>query len=361
MNAGSGSVWLHGASVGDARALGPLLGALGTTPLGPALRLTIGRAAGRAAAGGWYPGLPVDVPPWPFGPAADRYLARHRVGLLVLEYLELWPSWVRAAARRRIPVAVVDGRVTARSLRIAPLLRRAAGRIALFCAQAPEDAAGAIALGVPPDRVHVTGTGKHEHVAAPPAPSPELTAALGRFDVVVGSLNPAEVGAATSALAAFRGRILFAPRYTASVPALVAAARRHGRRCRLRSAGAGEAEWVILDTVGELAAAYALGRFAIAGGTFCAREGQNLVEAAAHGKPVIHGPRIAHVREEAAALAGRGGHAVDGWSAAVCRLEALCAGEVATGDPRAALGALRGAVARQMQLMRPFLEAVGDR
>lgn len=357
----AGSIWLHGASVGDARALGPLLGALGTTPLGPTLRLTVGRAAGRVAAGGWYPGLAVDVPPFPFGPAVGRYLSRHDVGLLVLEYLELWPTWMRAAARRRIPVIVVDGRVTARSLRIAPLLRRAAGRIALFCAQAPEDAAGAVALGVKPDRVHVTGTGKHEQLDGPPAPSPALSDALGRFDVVVGSLNPAEVGPATTALAGFRGRVLFAPRYAASVPALIAAARRHGRRCGLRSAGAGEAEWVILDTVGELAAAYALGRFAIAGGTFCAREGQNLVEAAAHDKPVIHGPRIAHVREEAAALASRGGHAVADWTAAVWRLEALRAGEVAPGEPRAALASLRGAVARQMHLMRPFLEAVGNR
>lgn len=355
------SLWLHGASVGDARALGPLIGALGSTPGGVGLRLTVGRSTGREVARRLYPELPVERPPLPFSWPAERYLGRHGVGLLVLEYLELWPGWMRAAERANVPVIVVDGRVTRRSLRVAPFLRRAARRISLFCAQAPADAEAAVALGVPSDRIHVTGNGKHELSLAPPTPGADLRHALGTFDVVVGSLNPAEIAPATAALAAFRGRVLFAPRYRASVPKLEQAARRYGRTVGRRSGHPAAAEWVILDTHGELAAAYALGSVAIAGGTFCAREGQNLVEAAAHGRPVIHGPRVAHVREEAAALAGQGGHGVEHWSGAVERLEALRAGAVAPGDPGRALAALRGAVSRQMALLRPYLEAVADR
>lgn len=361
MSDGPRSIWLHGASVGDARALGPLIAAL-RPHLGPSsLRLTVGRAAGRDAARRFYPELIVERPPLPWSWPARGYLRRHGIGLLVLEYLELWPGWMRAAERSDVPVIVVDGRVTTRSLRVAPLLRRAAGRISLFCAQAPEDAEAALALGVPADRIHVTGNGKHELSTLPPVPEADLRQALGTFDVVVGSLNPAEIDPATAALAAFRGRVLFAPRYRASVPKLEQAARRHGRTVGRRSGHPASAEWVILDTHGELAAAYALGAVAIAGGTFCAREGQNLVEAAAHGRPVIHGPRVAHVREEAAALAGQGGHRVEHWAAAVERLEALRAGDVAPGDPSRALLALRGAVGRQMRLLRPYLEAVTDR
>ncbi len=357
----SEAVWLHGASVGDARALGPLLDAARAEVPNRALLLTVGRETGRSAARRWYPDLTVTTPPWRTSWSAGRFLDRHRIGLVLLEYLELWPGWMAAAAEARCPVVVIDGRVTGRSLRIAPLLRRAAQRISLFCAQAPADAEGAVALGVAPERVHVTGTGKHDRIGPPPLPGPDLLAALGAFDVVVGSLNTAELDAATAAFAAFRGRVLWAPRELTCAPSILRAGRRYGRSVGLRSAGAAQADWAVLDTHGELAAAYGLARAAVAGGTFCRREGQNLVEAAAHGLPVVHGPRTAHVREEAEALVGRGGHPVPDWGAAVARLEAIRAGRMAPGDPGPALVALRGAVARQMRLIRPFLEGVADR
>lgn len=354
-------LWLHGASVGDARALGPLLARLARLPTSPSPGLTVGRAAGREAATRWYPELPVLPPPLPFELSGGRFLRRHGVRVQVLEYLELWPGWMRACVRAGVPVVIVDGRVSHRSLRVRALLRPSAARVDLFCAQTPEDAEAAVTLGVHPERVHVTGNGKHDRVVDPPAPSGELRAAVGEVDLVVGSLNPREERAAVAAFAAFPGRILWAPRYPARAEALCRRARAAGVDCVLRTSGGAGARWVVLDTIGELAAAWALGRVALAGGTFCRREGQNLVEAAAHGLPIVHGPRIANVVAEARALGGRGAFPVDDLAEAVDRVRALIEGRLQAPDPRPALLGLRGAAERQVDLMRPILEAVADR
>ena len=354
-------IWLHGASVGDARALGGLLARLQSDFPSLAPLLTVGRAGGREAARRWYPGLDVRPPPLPFATATSRFLRRNGVRLLVLEYLELWPGFVAACDAAGVPVVVVDGHVTHRSLRIRPLLHRAAGRIALFCAQTAEDATAAAALGVPPDRIHVTGNGKHDRVTEPASPSAELRAALGRFDVVVGSLNRDEESALAIAFRGFPGRMLVAPRDVRRAAPLVAALRAGGASVALRSTpGAAEAQFAVLDTVGELAQAYALGRVALVGGTFCRREGQNLIEPASHGLPVVHGPRTGNIRAETLALDGRGAIQVASLVEAAGVVQQLLAGASASIDPRPALLTLTGAVGRQTRLLRPFLDAVGE-
>lgn len=349
-------VWLHGASVGDMRALAPLVRALGETRPDLPLHISAMTADGRRLARRLYPDHPIDRPPLDLPPLPGRALDRVNPRLIILEYLELWPAWIAAAHRRGVPVAVVDGRVGPRSLRVRPLLRRAAGRLALFCARTPEDAGNAAALGVPPDRIRITGNGKYDGVPRdPPRPSPDLRAALGEAHVVVGSLAPAEERPALAALAAAGLRAIIAPRYPRRAAAILRAARRHGVPARRRTDPPDPgARWVVLDTVGELAAAYALAPVALVGGTFCRREGQTLLEPACHGRPVIHGPRTANIRAEARALADRGAHPAPDWPAAFARVPPLIADPGP--DPRPALTALFGATRRNLDALRPMLD-----
>ncbi len=353
-------VWLHGASVGDARALAPLVRALADAR--PDLRLLISAqtSTGRAMARRLFPALPVVRPPLDLPPLPDRALAQVRPRLVVLEYLELWPAWAAACRRRGVPVLVVDGRVTARSLRVRPLLRRAAAGLAAFCARTEADAAAARALGVPAERVVVHGNGKHDGVAlAPPQPSPELQAAVGAVDVVIGSLHPDEEAAALPALAASGLRALIAPRYPRRAAAIVRAGDRLGVSVALRSAGGSrDARWVVLDTVGELAGAYALGAVAVVGGTFGRREGQTLAEPAAHGRPVVHGPRVANVADEVAALTGHGVAEAPDWTVAFARAR-VWRDAAERPDPRPALARLSGATARNLRTLLAVLEGRG--
>ncbi len=343
-------IWCHGASAGDMRALDPLVRALAADH--PVV-LSAWTRTGREMARRLHPGVPVVHPPIDVPPAPRLALRARRPRLLVLEYLELWPAWIAACRAAGVPVAVVDGRVTGKSLRARMVLRRAAGRLSLFCAQTEGDAERAVALGVRPEVVRVHGNGKHDGVpVAPPRPDDALRAAVGDVDVVVGSLHPDEEGDALTALAACGLRALVAPRYPQRTPAILRAAARLGVDARARSGSPRPARWVVLDTVGELAAAYALGRVAIVGGTFGEREGQNLVEPAAHGLPVVHGPRVANVAVEAAALAGHGAFEVSGWGEATRRAAELLGTRI---DATEALARLRGATERHLDALRGLL------
>lgn len=348
-------IWLHGASIGDMRALAPLVAALQRTRPDWRLRITAMTREGRTMAAQLFPELPRGRPPLDVPPLPGRALDRVRPRLLVLEYLELWPAWIAACARRGIRTAVVDGRITHRSLRVRGLLRRAAARLDLFCARTDEDAENARALGVRPERIRICGNGKYDAVPVdPPRPSPALEAAIGAVDLVVGSLHPDEEADALAALAGVPQTVLIAPRYPSRVPAVLRRARRLGVTARRRSTPGPSARWIVLDTVGELAAAYALGRVAIVGGTFGRRDGQNLVEPAAHGRPVIHGPRVGNVAVEAACLAGAGGWPVADWTEAVA---VACHRRVDPGpDPRPALRNLRGATQRNLDALMSIID-----
>ena len=336
-------VWLHGASAGDVRALKPLIDALGIARPALTMRLTCLTATGLQMAERL--GLPCDRIRPPIGPGIARAMQAHHPRLMIWEYLELWPAWVRAAQRIGARTLIVDGHVTARSQRIRPLLGRAASAIDQICVRSASDADQARALGFLPDRIDICGNGKHDGMQTPPQPTPALRDAVGPVDIVLGSLHPDEEAAALNALAQTGLRVLIAPRYPRRVPHLLRRARKLNVTAR-RSRDTGVARWIILDTMGELAAAYALGRVAIVGGSFGARGGQTLVEPAAHGRPIVHGPQVSNIEEEVAALAGKGAWAVDNWRAAVACAHARL--DDAGPDPRTALTRLRGATHRHL-------------
>lgn len=354
----AGGLWVHAASVGDVRAIDPLLRHLAARAVPWAL--SVQTAPGRGLAHKLWPQAaigapPIDCPPWP-----ERALRRARPAALILEYLELWPAWIAACARLKIPVIVLDGRVSERSLRVRRLLRPTAARLSWFCAQSAQDAEGAIALGVPEERVSICGVGKHDQLLRPPPmPSEALRAAVGGVDVVLGSLHEDEEGAALTSLAGAGLRALIAPRYLARVAALERLAQRLGVPTARRSEGGDpQARWILLDSIGELAAAYALAPAAVMGGSFGRRQGQNLVEAAAHGRPVIFGPQHANIALEAEALRGRAAFEVVDWPQAWAQARRLGRAPFDEARARAALHDLTGATARHVQILCEIVPAL---
>jgi 3-deoxy-D-manno-octulosonic-acid transferase len=100
-----------------------------------------------------------------------------------------------------------------------------------------------------------------------------------------------------------------APRYVERAGRIMALAVEAGLDVRLRSGGAaaGAAEVTILDTIGELATAYRLATLVFVGGSFVTRGGQNVLEPAAQGKPVLFGPHMENFKDSVQVLQGRGG------------------------------------------------------
>jgi 3-deoxy-D-manno-octulosonic-acid transferase len=104
-------------------------------------------------------------------------------------------------------------------------------------------------------------------------------------------------------------QLVVAPRYVERVGKIMSLVSEAGFSVRLRSGGAaaGRAEVVVLDTIGELAAAYRLATLVFVGGSFVTRGGQNVLEPAAQGKPVLFGPHMENFKDSVQVLQGRGG------------------------------------------------------
>jgi 3-deoxy-D-manno-octulosonic-acid transferase len=304
-----GCVWVHAASVGEALAASRLLVRLraGGRAVCASTQTVTGRDVLRRA----LPDVPCALAPLDHPWCVEAALARTAPAALVLVETELWPSWIRAASGRGVPVVSVSARLSARSLRgwlrLGPLARGVARRLAAVGARSEEDAARFAALGVPAERIRVTGDLKLDAEVAEGALAPELVAALaGPPLLVAASTHAGEEDAALAALAALEAarvpaRLLIAPRHPERFGEVVGRLRTAGRRVRRRSA-LGEAvlapgEVLLLDSVGELPAVFAHATLAFVGGTLAPRGGHNVLEPARAGCPVVVGPHVESVAQ----------------------------------------------------------------
>ncbi len=311
-------LWIHAVSVGEVAVAETLARALpAEIPLVLTTITPTGQERARASLGGR---AAIAYHPFELGFALRRFFERFEPRALVLCEGDLWPLALRAARRRGLPVAVVNGRISDRAyprlLRCRSLVRRLMlDRVDRFGVQTDGDRERLLALGVTPDRIVVTGNLKFE--AAEPAERPELATGLARWAagrplLVAGSTMPGEEEPILEAFAfaggGGRALLLLAPRHPERFAAVFELARRRFADAARRS-DASEVERpgvLLLDTLGELAAAYRGARGAFVGGTLVATGGHNPIEAARFGVPVAVGPSMANFREIAEAFDAAG-------------------------------------------------------
>jgi 3-deoxy-D-manno-octulosonic-acid transferase len=253
--------------------------------------------------------VPIDVPA-----AVERFLDHWRPDLAVFAESELWPTTLRALRRRSLPLVVVNARMSERSFRswhtFAPFARAVLGQADLFLAQTPADAERLHTLGA--ERVRVCGNLKFD--VPPPVAAPDVVAKIRQ---AIGG-RPVLVAASTHA--GEEGSIIAAHREITQngTPVLTILAPRHRER--------GEAIAALLDAEG-----LPVGRRSRAdvidngtsvfladtiGGSMVPHGGQNPIEPAKLGVPIMHGPHLANFREVYDALiAANASLMVDGASA----------------------------------------------
>jgi 3-deoxy-D-manno-octulosonic-acid transferase len=313
-----GGIWIHAVSVGEVGVARNLAAALRRARPDASLGVSATTAAGREVAERAFAGQgPVFAFPFDLAGPVERALSEARPGLILLTETEIWPLFIERAARRGIPVALVNGRISERSFARYRMARgfvaRMLGRLSLLSMQSREDAERALALGAPPERILVTGNLKYDlPEAAPFADAPRLREiAGGRPIVAAGSTAEGEeemVLEAWRALPGPRPLLLLAPRRPERFDAAarlyaskgLTVARRSESPSRTPPA-AGVSDVYILDSIGELASAYREAAIAFVGGSLVARGGQNPIEAWAAGAPVVAGPHMENFREVAAA------------------------------------------------------------
>ena len=370
---GAAPVWIHGASVGEARVVLRLVDALRGE--GQEVVASTSTATGRALLREERPELVCGLAPLDHPWLVARALGRMAPSLLVLVETELWPCWIQAAAARGIPVVVVSARISDRSWpryrRGFRLLAPTLGRLAAVGARSSVDGERFEQLGVAAERVSVTGDLKLEPPARVPRLAPELAAALeGPPLFVAGSTHEGEEQAALGALAEVeaagqRPALLLAPRHPQRNARVAQVVRAAGRTLRLRSelpgAPLAAGEVLLLDTLGELAAVYSAAEVAFVGGSLVPVGGHNLLEPIQSGRAVLFGPHTQNARSAAALVLENGwGQRVDAAGLGQAVGEALAAPDAwreRGTRARAGLAVHAGSTERTTQLLRRFLKA----
>lgn len=383
-------VWLHCVSVGETQAARPLARAVVERFPGHALvvsttTLTGQRVAreafGREAAAVFY--FPFD---WAW--SVRRALRRVRPSAVLVMETELWPRFLRECRRASVPVALVNGRVSEKSFRryrlVRPFIRRALADLRLAVMQSEADAARLGALGLATEKLRVAGNVKFDFDAD--AQGDGLTGELRRRFRVDGR-RPLVLAASTHApeervvVEAFktlsagavgpRPRLLVAPRHPerfAEVASLLeASGLTYARRSHDEREADADCDVILLDTVGELRAAYPLAEVVFVGGSVAPVGGHNVIEPAASGRCVVTGAHTSNFKAVVAAFLERD---------ALVQLPELSEAEAApalaetlrtllsddarrreTGArARAVLDENRGATARTLALVAPLLE-----
>ena len=311
-------IWVHAVSVGETIAAKPLLKGLKQRWPDRPLILSNMTETGRSVGQGI---REVDLAlhfPFDYPFAIRRLLTRVRPALIVVVETEIWPNFVRIANGMGIPVVMVNGRISDRSLGRYLRLRRFFGpvlaRFSALCMQSAEDGRRIAAIGAEPERVFVAGNLKYDIAATVPTPDERsaIRAAYGLSSdglvVTAGSTHPGEdapvIAAFRTLLAAGLAVVLvLVPRHperSDEVAGLLEKADlTYIRRSQLEGERTvfGPGQVLLVDTIGELMRLYAASDLVFVGGSLVPVGGHNLLEPASVGVPVIFGPHMSNFRE----------------------------------------------------------------
>lgn len=301
---------IHAVSVGEVNAIRHLLPLLAAPANGPTVDvvISVGTDTGLARAKELFSKqatvlrYPIDL-----SSSVKRFLDAVQPDAVALVELEVWPNFIKECARRRIPVAVINGRLSERSFKgyrkLKPVLAPTFARLAEVAAQDEDYAARFIAMGVPRERVKITGTMKWDAAVvpvsldAPIAGADELARGLSidrtKPLIVAGSTGPGEEELLHRACPT-GVQLLCAPRKPERFDEAAAALQGCVRRSATKGASAPPPtgrDRFLLDTIGELRLAYSIADIIVIGRSFIDLFGSDPLEPAALGKPLLIGPR----------------------------------------------------------------------
>jgi 3-deoxy-D-manno-octulosonic-acid transferase len=249
---------------------------------------------------------------------------------VVLMESELWPNHIWTGARRNVPIFLVNGRMSPRSARRYRAVRWLSGRtlshLSLVCTQTREDADSFRAAGAVASRVHVTGNMKYDasmpYADVQKVDPVQLLKQIGispsQPTLVAGSTHPGEEEIIFDVFAELRQRVpnlflVLVPRHVERIREVVELAKRKRIKFILRSdvntqlaPTAKPYDCLLVNTTGELKWLYKVATVIFVGKSLVGQGGQNIVEAAISGHPVVFGPHVQNFKAIAAQFVAEG-------------------------------------------------------
>jgi 3-deoxy-D-manno-octulosonic-acid transferase len=365
-------VWIHGASVGEVLAAAALIEKL--RALNIRILLTSGTVTSAAVVAKRFPAdiihqyVPYDSPRY-----VARFLDHWRPSLALFIESDLWPNLILSSAARRLPMVLINGRMSHRSFprwrRVARTISALLGRFDVCLAQSRVDAERFAALGS--RNVITTGNLKLD-VPAPPADSAKLERLMsvtrGRPIIVAASTHPGEEDVLLEAhrvLAGFFPSLLsvIVPRHPDRGETIARAIAASGLHVALRSREelpTATTDIYVADTIGELGLFYRLAPIVFMGGSLVPRGGQNPIEAVKLGASIVHGPHVFNFTDVYEALDNAGGaKRADTQEALVKQLGQLLADpaarELSVAASERVVEQLGGALDRTLAALEPYL------
>ena len=365
-------VWIHGASVGEVLASAALVEQLRALNL--RILLTSGTVTSAAVVAKRFPPdvihqyVPYDSPRY-----VARFLDHWRPSLALFIESDLWPNLILSSAARRLPMVLINGRMSPRSFprwrRVSGTISALLGRFELCMAQSQTDADRFSALGSP--NVVTTGNLKLD-VPAPPADAAKLERLMamtrGRPVVIAASTHSGEdemLAEAHKTLAGFFPGLLtvIVPRHPDRGEAIARMVAASGLQASLRSREelpTATTDIYIADTMGELGLFYRLSPIVFMGGSLVEHGGQNPIEAVKLGASIVHGPHVFNFSDVYEALDQAGGaRRADSQEALVKQLGQLLADpmarEVSLAASERVVEQLGGALERTLAALEPYL------
>jgi 3-deoxy-D-manno-octulosonic-acid transferase len=339
-------IWIHAVSVGEVISSELFIQSLRRRYPEAGIVFSTTTPTGQAAARQRLKGIdqfiyfPFDLP-WVTRSVVDRISP----ALFIFLETELWPNFLRTLSKKKTPSLLINGRISERGFRryrwVRFFLSSVLEEVSLFLMQTERDAEKIRMLGALPERVIQTGNMKYDQAAgkaepiadcgpvAAPFPRPlriaELRDKIGLQPdeklMIAGSTHEGEEEAVLDAYRIVADaigpiKLLIAPRHLDRLGQVEVLLARRGmisvrktalNQIRNEELGIRNQRIVLLDTIGELDQYYALGDLVFVGGSLVPIGGHNVLEVAAHRKPVFFGPHMSNFKEIADQLKGSGG------------------------------------------------------
>ena len=316
---GTNCIWIHGASVGEIVATSPLVKEIKA-------RMPEKKVLVSAFTVGGYNMAKQIIPeadeiiyfPLDFPFVASSVVRRVHPGIFMPVETELWPNFLRTIKELHIPVMMVNGRISEKSMKnyryLYGIWDDMLNTVTRFCMQSRIDADYITHLGADSKKIFVTGNTKFDQTYAEVTPE-DLAAykkELGIEDaypvIVAGSTHPSEEDAVLEAFRDVRkeyprARLVIAPRKTSRSEEIKRLAKKFGYETGFRSklkemaSPRPQDPVLLIDTIGELGRIYAVGDVIFVGGSLVHHGGHNVLEPAAHAKPILVGPSMENFKD----------------------------------------------------------------